>query len=311
MAAGDSADDAADPDAPSTGMGKRVRTSVTSSGLWQRLAQEAGIPVQTPRWFIALRALSKSLIYGLVVAWVAFIPVRGGGAVALWLCVGVLWATTLTATVIDFLHRRHTGESRLARISDITMLLAPLPALLNLPALCIILLVAGYIMQLRRISAGQVFMFAVVGSIAAILLGTVALVGAESQVPQAPLSEPGAAIGFTLATLFRLTSIKLAGPVTSEGHVIVVVLQVFSAVFLGAFYGGLLAMVVRDSSKKPSTSKTDARLAYVIKQQQEILKKLDALTEAGVIMNVRDAAPESTTDNSEAELPTSGEEARP
>jgi hypothetical protein len=36
-------------------------------------------------------------------------------------------------------------------------------------------------------------------------------------------------------------------------------------------------MVVRDSSKKPSTSKTDARLAYVIKQQQEILARLDAL----------------------------------
>jgi hypothetical protein len=277
MAAGDNAEGAAGPDAPSTGMGQRVRTSVTSSGLWQRLAQEAGIPVRTPRWFIALRALSKSLVYGLVVAWAAFVPLHGVGAVALWLCVGVLWATTLTATVIDFMHRRHTGESRLARISDITMLLAPLPALVNLPAVCIILLVAGYIMQLRRISAGQVFMFALVGSVGAIVLGTVALVGAESQVAQAPLSQPEAAIGFTLATLFRLTSIKLAGPVTSEGHVIVVVLQVFSAVFLGAFYGGLLAMVVRDSSKKPSTSKTDARLAYVIKQQQEILARLDAL----------------------------------
>ena len=157
------------------------------------------------------------------------------------------------------------------------MLLAPVPAILDLPALCIILLVAGYVMQLRRISAGQVFMFAVVGSVGAIFLGTVALVGAESQVPQAPLSYPEAAVGFTLATLFRLSSLKLAGPVTSEGHVIVVVLQVFSAVFLGAFYGGLLAMVVKDSSKKPSTSKTDARLAYVIKQQQEILKRLDAL----------------------------------
>ena len=258
-------------------MGQRVRSSVTSSGLWQRLAQEAGIPVRTPRWFIALRALSKSLIYGLVVAWVAFIPVHGGGAVALWLCVGVLWATTLTATVIDFMHRRHTGESRLARISDITMLLAPVPALLNLPALCVILLVAGYIMQLRRISAGQVFMFAVVGSVAAILLGTVALVGAETQSPQSPLAEPGAAIGFTLATLFRLTSLKLAGPMTSEGRTIVVVLQVFSAIFLGALYGGLLTMAVKDSSKKAASSKTDARLAYVIKQQQEILKRLDAL----------------------------------
>jgi hypothetical protein len=222
--------------------------------------------------------------------------------------VGVLWATTLAATVIDFMHRRHTGASRIARISDITMLLAPVPAMLNLPALSIILLVAGYVMQLRRISAGQVFMFAVVGSVGAIVLGTVALIGAESQVAQAPLSEPGAAIGFTLATLFRVTALKLASPVTSEGHVIVVVLQVFSAIFLGAFYGGLLAMVVKDSSKKPSTSKTDARLAYVIKQQQEILKKLDALAEAGLLTNVRDTVPAPQQDDNAAELPTSGEE---
>ena len=267
----------ADPDETSPGLGRRIRSGVTSSGFWQRISAEAGIPVRTPRWFIVLRALSKSLIYGLVVAWVAFVPLHRGGAIALWLCVGVLWATILAATVIDFMHRRRTGDSRIARISDITMLLAPVPAILDLPALCIILLVAGYVMQLRRISAGQVFMFAVVGSVGAIVLGTVALVGAESQVPQAPLSYPEAAVGFTLATLFRLSSLKLAGPVTSEGHVIVVVLQVFSAVFLGAFYGGLLAMVVKDSSKKPSTSKTDARLAYVIKQQQEILKRLDAL----------------------------------
>jgi hypothetical protein len=71
--------------------------------------------------------------------------------------------------------------------------------------------------------------------------------------------------------------LKLASPVTSEGHTIVVVLQVFSAIFLGALYGGLLTMAVKDSSKKPTSSKTDARLAYVIKQQQEILARLDAL----------------------------------
>ena len=34
---------------------------------------------------------------------------------------------------------------------------------------------------------------------------------------------------------------------------------------------------VKDSKKKPSTSTTDARLAYVIKQQQEILRRLDAI----------------------------------
>lgn len=241
------------------------------------MSQEAALPVRTPRWFVILRAISKTLVYGLVIAWLGFIPVHQVGEVILQLLLGVLWATILAATVIDVLHRRRTQESRLARISDVAMLLAPLPLFLDLPAVSVVLLAVGYVMQLRRISAGQVFMFAIFGSVAAIVLGTIALIGAESTQPGSSLAQPAEAAGFTLATLFRITSLKLSAPMSDEGRAVVVVLQVFSAIFLGALYGGLLAMVVKDSSKKSSSSTTDARLAYVIKQQQEILKRLDAL----------------------------------
>jgi len=256
---------------------ERVQSRVTSSGFWHRVSEEAAIPVPVPRWFLVLRALSKTMIYGLVVAWVAFIPVYGAWAVVLWSCVGLLWVTILAATVIDVRHARRTEQSHRARISDITMLLAPLPALVDLPALCIILLVAGYIMQLRRISAGQAFMFALVGSIGAILLGTIALIGAESIRAGSELAQPLNAIEYTAAKLFRLTSVNVGTPETTEGEAIGTILQIFSAIFLGALYGGLLALVVKDSKKKPSASTTDARLAYVIKQQQEILRRLDAI----------------------------------
>ena len=256
---------------------QRVQASVTSSGFWHRVSEEAAIPVTVPRWFLVLRALSKTMIYGLVVAWVAFIPLRGAWAIVLWSCVGLLWVTILAATVIDVRHARRTEQSHRARLSDITMLLAPLPALVDLPALCIILLVAGYIMQLRRISAGQAFMFALFGSIGAILLGTIALIGAESVRAGSELAQPINAIEYTAAKLFRLTSVNVGTPETTEGEAIGTILQIFSAIFLGALYGGLLAFVVKDSKKKPSTSTTDARLAYVIKQQQEILRRLDSI----------------------------------
>lgn len=256
---------------------QHLHDKVTSTGFWHRLSEEAAVPVRVPRWFLALRALSKTMIYGLVVAWVAFIPLNGAWAIVLWSCVGLLWVTILAATVIDVRHARRTEQSFRARISDITMLLAPLPALVDLPALCIILLVAGYLMQLRRISAGQAFMFALVGSIGAIVLGTIALIGAESVRAGSELAQPINAIEYTAARIFRLTSVDVGKPATSEGEAIGTILQIFSAIFLGALYGGLLALVVKDSKKKPSASTTDARLAYVIKQQQEILRRLDSI----------------------------------
>lgn len=256
---------------------QHIHDKVASSGFWRRLSEEAAIPIRVPRWFLVLRALSKTMIYGLVVAWVAFIPLSGVWAIVLWSCVGLLWATILAATVIDIRHARRTKQSPRARISDITMLLAPLPALVGLPALCIILLVAGYIMQLRRISAGQAFMFALIGSIGAIVLGTIALIGAESVRAGSELAQPINAIEYTAARIFRLTSVDVGRPVTAEGEAIGTILQIFSAIFLGALYGGLLAFVVKDSKRTPSASTADARLAYVIKQQQEILRRLDSI----------------------------------
>lgn len=261
-----------------------LRRRWSSAPVWGRLAQEAALPIRVPRWYLALRVLTKSMIYGLVVAWLAFIPVHGVGLVVLWLTLGVMWAVILAAAVVDILHRRRTSQSRMARLSDFCMLVAPVPIAVDLPALCIVLLVVGYVLQLRRISGGQVFMFALLGSIGAIILGTIALVGAESTHPSSSLAQPSTAVGFTMATLFRLTSVKLGSPVTEEGRLIVTVLQVVSAVFLGALYGGLLTMAVRDSTATRASgasakaSATDARLAYIIKQQKEILRRLDEMS---------------------------------
>ncbi len=254
----------------------------SSSTFWTRLRTESALPRSAPRWFVALRALSKTGLYGLVVAWVAFIPMHRGLGVVLWTIVAVLWLTIAVATVMGWMHRRRTSESQFARWSDLAMLLAPLPILFGLPLITVALLVVGYGLQLRRISGGQVFIFALFASVLAVVLATIALIGAESQVPGSALSSPTSAVGYTLSSLFRLTNAKSVVPVTQEGRTIGSILQVVSAIFLGALYGGLLTMVVKDSSKSSTAavSSTDARLAYVIKQQKEILARLDALSAA-------------------------------
>jgi len=252
-----------------------------SSGIRSRLAAEAALPIPAPTWFLVMRAITKSMAYGLIVTWLAFVPVHDFGRTVLWIILAAMWAVILTAMILDIIHRRRTQESRLVRMSDVAMLLAPLPIFINLPGLAIVFLVVGYVLQLRRIMAGQVFMFVLFGSVGTIIMGSIALLGAEAQNPNAPLAQPGAAAEFTVATLFRLTSLKVGAPLTDEGQVIVTVLQIVSAIFLGALYGGLLTWAVRDSRSSKSasrqTSTTDARLAYVIKQQQEILRRLDAL----------------------------------
>jgi len=251
------------------------------SGIRSRLAAEAALPIPAPTWFVVMRAITKSMAYGLIVTWLAFVPVHDVGRTVLWIILAAMWAVILAAMILDIIHRRRTQESRLVRMSDVAMLLTPLPIFINLPGLAIVFLVVGYVLQLRRISAGQVFMFVLLGSVGTIIMGSIALLGAEAQNPNAPLAQPGAAAEFTVATLFRLTSLKVGAPLTDEGQIIVTVLQIVSAIFLGALYGGLLTWAVRDSRSSKSTSRqtstTDARLAYVIKQQQEILRRLDAL----------------------------------
>lgn len=270
------------PSPPSEGASsKPADQRAKTSSMRSRLVAEAALPVAVPTWFLVMRAITKSMAYGLIVTWLAFVPVHDVGRAILWSVLAAMWAVILTAMILDIIHRRRTQESRLVRMSDVAMLLAPLPIFINLPGLAIVFLVVGYVLQLRRISAGQVFMFVLFGSVGTIIMGTIALLGAEAQNPNAPLAQPGAAAEFTVATLFRLTSLKVGAPLTDEGQIIVTVLQIVSAIFLGALYGGLLTWAVRDSRSTKSTSRqtstTDARLAYVIKQQQEILRRLDAI----------------------------------
>jgi cytochrome c biogenesis factor len=276
-------EDAANPSAQGGSAPAASSPKPTASGVFARIAEEADLPIKVPRWFLVLRVITKSLLYGLLVTWLAFVPVHELGRLVLWIVLGAMWLIILVATVIDIVHRRRARESRLARLSDIAMLLTPLPILINLPGLAVVLLVVGYVLQLRRISAGQVFFFVLFGSLGTVVMGTIALVGAEAQNPNAPLAQPITAAEFTMATLFRLTSVKVGLPLTEEGQVITTVLQIVSALFLGALYGGLLTWAVRDSRSASSktaaraASVTEARLAYVIKQQQEILRRLDAI----------------------------------
>lgn len=261
----------------SQGRAARSLSAVNSSPFWKRIREEADLPVTVPPWFLLLRAVSKTGVYGVSVAWMAFLPTSEATDIVLWTVIGVLWLTIVVGSALDFRHRRRTEKARMLRASDVAMILAPLPIFLGSPIIVGALLVAGYGMQLRRISGGEVFLFALVGSFGALLLGTIALYGAESADSKSPISSPTDAAVFAAATLMRLNSLKAGNPVTEEGQVVVTVLQVVSAIFLGALYGGLLTMVVKDSGKRKTNDTTEARLAYVIKQQQEILRRLDAL----------------------------------
>lgn len=258
------------------------------SSAWTRLRAETGLPPGAPRWFVALRFASKSLVYGIALAWLGYVPTPQPWQGALWGLVGVLWIVTIAAMVIDVRHRRRTEASRFARASDISMALAPVPILLGIPLLGLALLVAGYVLQLRRVSGGRVFVFAIVGSTIALVLATVALFGVEANELNSTLGTLPSAASFTVSTILQLSSADGITPLSEQGRIIGDALQVISAIFIGAIYGGLLTMVVRDANDD-EVAEIRSRLDHLSAQQDEILARLDALVEGQRGDRARDA----------------------
>lgn len=258
------------------------------AGVWGRIRTESGLPADAPRWLVGLRYASKSLVYGVALAWLGYVPTPQPWRGLLWALVAVLWVVIIVATVIDVRHRRRTEASRFARASDISMALAPIPILLGIPLLGLALLIAGYVLQLRRVSGGRVFIFAIVGSTVALVLGTVALFGIEAREPDSALGTPQAAASYSVGTILQLSSADDITPSSDEGRIIADVLQVISAIFIGAIYGGLLTMVVRDANDDDVDEIRD-RLDRLTAQQDEILARLDDLAGRRRGDEVRDA----------------------
>ena len=251
-------------------------TRPAKAGGWARLRAETGLPPDAPRWFVGLRFASKSLIYGIALAWIGYVPTSQPWQGLIWALVAVLWVVIIAATIIDVRHRRRTESSRFARASDISMALAPIPILLGIPLLGLALLVAGYVLQLRRVSGGRVFIFAIVGSTVALVLATIALFGVEAKESGSTLGTPQAAASYSVSTILQLSSADDITPSSDQGRIIASALQVMSAIFIGAIYGGLLTMVVRDANDD-EVNDIRERLDRLSAQQDAILARLDAL----------------------------------
>lgn len=246
------------------------------------MINEARLPVPVPRWFLGLRAITHSLLYFLLLLWVALVhpvfPRRHFVLIALGLC----WLVLLVSVIIELRHRRRSGEGWRARVSDLSLLFAPLFIFAHLPWLGLAMAVVGYVMLLRRVSGGEIFLFALVGTAMAAVMATMAIMEVESAVPGAPLAMLDNASRFTASTLFRLSSVHTDQPVTEDGRGIAVGIQVISSLLLGAIYAGILTALVRGpagGSKGSGESKvaSDDVMAKVIAQQEEILRRLDRL----------------------------------
>ncbi len=224
-----------------------------------------------------MRWASKSLLYGVAVAWLAFLPATRGLEVFLWCLVGLLWLTIMVSTIIGWTRATPSAVNRSRRVSDLAMLLAPIPIFFDVPLITLALLVVGYVMQLSRISGGQVFIFALFGSAGALVLATIALVGVESADPNSQLSSPEAAMEYVAANLFRISALDVGKTVTPDGQLITAVVQVLGGLFFGVLFGGLLAWLVREQKPAPVSADLVDRMDQILKHHDHILRRLETL----------------------------------
>ncbi len=241
------------------------------------MRSETGLPPRAPRWFVAVRWASKSLLYGVAVAWLAFLPATRDLEVFLWCLVGLLWLTIMVSIIIGWSWRTQSAAHRSVHVSDLAMLLAPIPIFFDVPLITLALLVVGYVMQLSRISGGQVFIFALFGSTGALVLATIALVGVESADPNSQLSSPEAAMEYVAANLFRISALDVGKTVTPDGQLITAVVQVLGGLFFGVLFGGLLAWLVREQKPAPVSADLVDRMDQILKHHDHILRRLETL----------------------------------
>lgn len=248
------------------------------------MVDEARLPVPLPHWFLVLRALTRSLLYGLLVLWISLVPAVWPRR---WFVLGALlvcWLVLVISLIIEVRHHRRGGQSWRPRVSDALLVLAPIAALVGLPLLAIALVVVGYFIQLRRISAGEIFTFAVLGALMSMVIATMALIEAESRAPDSELTSPFEAGKFAVVQLFSLNGLNPHQPRTNEGLMISFFIQMVGIVLVAAVAAGMLRALVgspnnpmHSSAGSASTGAADERIERILAQQEEILRRLDRL----------------------------------
>lgn len=198
-----------------------------------------------------------------------------------YIIVSVLWLVLLAFFVVEL--RRSAKPLAFAKENPAIplLLLSPLFLFLNWDAIWFVMVIAAYIFELRRHSAGDgfTFSFALIAFVG--LLAALTMVELENDNPNSQFKTPSDAVYWAFGGLLRINTGRSYTPMTDDGRFLATTVAVCGVIAASMFTARLVSWVVGErrpeETDEPSESADDDLRAQVAALQAEV----DRLTAAG------------------------------
>lgn len=194
--------------------------------------------------------------------------------VVLYVIVSVLWLVLLVFFIVELRQSRAPWAFTRRNPSVPLLLLSPVFLFLDWDAVWFVMVIAAYVFELRRHSAGDgfTFSFALIAFVG--LLSALTMVELEDDNPDSQFKTPSDAIYWAFGGLLRINNGRSYTPLTDDGRFLAIVVAVCGVIAASMFTAKLVTWVVGERKPgevdEPPDSTDDDLRAHVAALQVEV-----------------------------------------
>lgn len=174
-----------------------------------------------------------------------------------YIVVSVLWLVLLVFFIVEL--RRSTKPLAFAKQNPAIplLLVSPLFLFLNWDAIWFVMVIAAYIFELRRHSAGDGFMFSFALIAFVGLLAALTMVELENDNPDSQFKTPSDAIYWAFGGLLRINTGRSYTPMTDDGRFLATTVAVCGVIAASMFTAKLVTWVVGERKAEEADEPTE------------------------------------------------------
>lgn len=189
--------------------------------------------------------------YSITMMWGGFFDWAGWTETILWGVAGVLWIVLLVGYVRDVLRANDRVRFVLHHLAVPLLLIAPAFMWLAwVPVVTFVLVVLAYILELRKHSAGDGFLFSFGLVIFVGVFAALSMVEIEDENTNSTLRSPSDALFWAFASLLRINYGKSMSPETTDGRVLATVVGVCAVLAASLFTAQVITWVIGSQKKE-------------------------------------------------------------
>lgn len=192
---------------------------------------------------------------------------------ALWTVVSVLWLALVVFLVVGVSRRRGLWTFLRENLAVPLLLLSPVFLLLQWDAVWFLMVIAAYVVELRRIPAGDGFLFSFVLIAFVGLLAALTMVEVENDNPESGFRSPSDGLYWAFAGLLRINTDRTYTHLTVEGRHLAVTMAICGVIAASMFTARLVAWVIGE--RRPAEAKGGGEDEGVVDELRVQVARLD------------------------------------